>query len=42
MFDPNSPDLVHPAPPVTRDGPDMPAFFNRHRSLFALLVVVTA
>jgi len=42
MFDPNSPDLTRPTQALPRDGPDMPAFIRRHRSFFALLVVVAA
>src|SRR5271157_5065481 len=42
MFDPNSPDLTRPVEALDHDGPDMPAFVKRHRSFFALLVIVTA
>ena len=42
MFDPNSPDLTRPAPTLERDGPDMPAFINRHRPLVALSAIVAA
>jgi rod shape-determining protein MreC len=42
MFDPNSPDLTRPVQALDHDGPDMPAFIKRHRSFFALLVVVAA
>lgn len=42
MFDPNSPDLTRPVPTITHDGPDVPAFFSRHRSFFVLVAVVLA
>jgi rod shape-determining protein MreC len=42
MFDPNSPDLTRPVQPLTHDGPDVPAFFNRRRSFFILVAVVMA
>ncbi len=42
MFDPTLPELIRPVPGLEREGPDMPAFIRRHRSFFALVVVVAA
>ncbi len=42
MFDPNSPELARPVQALNHDGPGLPAFISRHRSLFALFVVVAA
>ena len=42
MFDPNAPDMTRPVQALSHDGPDMPAFVNRHRSFFTLLAVVAA
>jgi len=40
MFDPNIPEAARPVEALARDGPDMSAFIKRHRSFFALLLVV--
>ncbi len=42
MFDPNSPELAHPVPPLDLEGPGVSAFLKRHRSFFTLLAVVAA
>ncbi len=40
MFDPNSPEPGATAQPVTRDGPNMQAFFSRHRASLVLASVL--
>ncbi len=43
MFDPASPEPpTRPVPVAAHDGPSLPAFVNRHRPLFVLVVMVTA
>ncbi|MGO8815000.1 MAG: rod shape-determining protein MreC [Terriglobia bacterium] len=42
VFDPNSPDASRPVATLTQDGLGVGAVINRHRPLFALLLVVTA
>jgi rod shape-determining protein MreC len=42
VFDPNSPDTSRPVAVLTPDGIGVGAIVNRHRPLFALLLVVTA
>jgi len=41
MFDPVSPEIARPVP-ADRDGPNVPAFIQRHRSFFMLAAVVAA
>lgn len=42
VFDPNSTEPTRPAAALTQDGPSVSAIINRHRPLFALLLVVAA
>jgi len=42
MFDPNASELTRPAPSLTHQGPEVPAFVSRYRSFFILLGVITA
>lgn len=42
VFDPNVLESARPVQALTRDGPDMPAFVNRHRAFLVLLAVIAA